>query len=156
MHSHHHQNHEHEEKPLKIPTNGLGFSRKNLPQLGPSDEFLSNIAKHGIKYKEVSVPSHKLKASQAEFQHDTIRQIMNNPRPTKSKVIISNDDHVLDGHHRWLANYNHGVNTQGVRVDMGIHDLIKLAKTFKNTTYKSITDTIGRVVKECLMRKNYK
>jgi len=143
------------ERPLIMPKPGR-FTRKELPQLGPSDEFLANIRKHGIKYKEGSFESHKLMASQSEFHPHKIRAIMKDPKPSKTKVIISKDDHILDGHHRWIVNLNRGTNTRGVQVDLPIIDLIALSKTFENSSYKDIGAAIGRVVKECLARKNYK
>lgn len=146
-------------KHIIIPKIGLTFSRKLLPQLGSTDELLKNLQKHNINYKHISIDPGKLKSSQSEFNKDAVLGIMKKPRQTPSSIIISNDGHVLDGHHRWIANFNKGERTKAVQVDMPILDLMRLVQTFKNTHYKdkdNIRSTIKQVVSEAIINKKYK
>lgn len=142
---------------IKLPPVGLNFSRTDLPQLGTKEDFLANLQKHKVKFKHDSVDSHKLRSSQNEFNKDAIHSLMNDPHKAKSAIVISKDNYVVDGHHRWAANYNAGKKTNTVRVDLPVLELIRLAKTFPQTKYKDIKDvksSIKKVVKEAREREN--
>lgn len=144
---------------IKIPKVGLTFSRKLMPQLGSTDQFLKNLDKENIKYKKVSVEPENLKASQSEFNIDAVRSIMTDPKKTKSSIVISKDNYILDGHHRWIADYNKGVKTQAIMVDLPILELMRVAKTFDTTTYKDIQNVgpvIKKVVAEAVIARKYK
>lgn len=149
---------------IKIPTDGsLGISRKDMPQLGPKDEFLGELDKRGIKYSHEKIHPKELKASQGEFDKNAIKEIMHDEKPVKSGVITSKDNYVLDGHHRWIAKYNKNEHIDTTKVDMPILDLLHTVKGFKNTHYKDINDVgkhhrklmdpIKRTVKESIKRK---
>ena len=95
---------------IKIPPIGLTFSRDQMPQLGPKEGFLANLQKHKIKFHKVTIDSKDLKSSQGEFNKDAIASLMIDPKTSKSAIVISKDNYVLDGHHRWAANYNNDEN----------------------------------------------
>ena len=150
--------------PIKIPKIGLTFSRATMPQLGPTEPFLKQLDKHGVSYKHEEVHPHTLKASQSEFNHDAIRSLMSNPKKARSSVVISADDHVVDGHHRFIASYNLKQTQKVVRVNLPILDLIHLAKKFPTTTYKTVHDvksvrgimeSIQTVVRERIKNTKY-
>lgn len=144
---------------IKIPKIGLTFSRKLMPQLGATEDFLKNLDKENIKYDRVSVEPGDLRASQTEFNLDAVQSIMTEPKKTKSSIVISNDNYIVDGHHRWIADYNKGVKTQAIRVDLPILELMRVAKSFENTTYKdvqSVGPVIKKVVSEALIARKYK
>lgn len=129
------------ESGVVIPHDGsLGLSRSQLPQLGPKEAFLKELDKLGIKHHPETINPRKLKASQGEFNKDIIQNIMLNPGPRKSAIIVSKDGYVLDGHHRWIAAWNKKEQMPCIRVDMLILDLIALVKRFTGTQYKSLDD----------------
>lgn len=130
---------------LKLPPIGLTYSRDQLPQLGPIEGFLANLRKAGITWKECRIAAHRLKSSQMEFNREAIIQILKDEHPTKSRIVISSDNYVLDGHHRWAARYNTNESVSCIRVNLPILDLIQLAKTFKTSTYKPI-ESVGRTI----------
>lgn len=144
-------------KEIKIPKIGY-FPRDRMPQVGPKDKFLDNLKKHDIKYHEVETDSSKLKPLQSEFNKDIVKSIIEQPRKAQSTVIISKEKHILDGHHRWLANYNIGKDTNAIQVDLPTVELIKFIKSLKTTTYKNIhhVDSIKRVVREHWEERKYK
>lgn len=146
-----------EKKDIKLPPAGLNFSRTDLPQLGAKEDFLANLQKHKVKFKHDTVDSNKLRGSQGEYNKDAIHSLIHDPHKSKSAIVISKDNYVVDGHHRWCANYNMGKNTNAVRVNLPILELIRLAKTFPQTKYKNIHDvksSIKKVVKEAREREN--
>lgn len=137
-------------KEIKIPKIGMTFSRKLMPQLGPTEDFLKNLKDRNIKYDHVKVDPSELKASQMEFNHDAIRSIMTEPKKTKSSIVISNDGYILDGHHRWIADYNKGLKTSAVQVDLPILELMRVARGLQNTQYKEVKE-VGNVIKRVVM-----
>ena len=144
---------------IKIPPIGLTFSRDQMPQLGPKEDFLANLQRHKIKFHKATVDSKDLKSSQGEFNKDAIASLMVDTKTVKSAIVISKDNYVLDGHHRWAANYNNDEKTNAIQVDLPILELIRVAKTFPTTKYKDVqhvNSSIKKVIKEFIILRNYK
>lgn len=127
-----------------------------MPQLGPLEDFLKNLDSQDIGYENVVVKPDELRASQQEFNLDKVRSMMNEPKNYKSGIIISNDNYVLDGHHRWIACYNKGHNVKAVKVDLPILELMRTAKSMENIEYRNVTESVKSVVKYSLARRKYK
>jgi len=125
---------------IKLPKIGLTFSRAIMPQLGKTEDFLKQLDRHGIKYSHEKIHPKNLKASQSEFNYDAIRSLMTNPKKARSSVVISSDNHVVDGHHHFVASYNLDQEQKVIRVHLPILDLINLVKKFPTTTYKTVDD----------------
>ena len=142
---------------IKIPPIGLTYKRSEMPQLGATNDFLHQLQNHKVKFHYTNVDSKDLKASQGEFNKDKIHSIIHDPQKTKSSVVISKDNYVIDGHHRWAANYNTGKKTKAVKVHLPVLELLKLAKTFPTTKYKNIhqvKESVMKVVREAREREN--
>lgn len=138
---------------ITVPAGGLGFTRKTLPQLGPTEKFVENLKSHNIKHHEVTVDSQHLRPSQSQFNFDNVASIMKQKLHTKSSVVISRDGYVIDGHHRWLAHYNKKEKMKALQVDMPALEIIQMAKSFNHTSYKDVHDMVRRVVQEALKRR---
>lgn len=114
---------------IDIPNIGQVFSRDLLPQIDNHNEFLDYLKNNGIKYSQRFVDSDKLKSSQMEFDDDKIYALMN--KDGQRRIIISNDNYVLDGHHRWLAVHNsENRKLNAFIIDLPILELIRIAKEF--------------------------
>ena len=126
----------------------MTFARDFMPQIGP--DFVHNLKSRNVPHRLENVKPHTLKASQSEFNHEKVRQMMHVPSKSEKPVVVSNDDHILDGHHRWLADYNKSPkkSMKVLRVDMPILDLIHLTRSFKTTKHKSVVESIRIIVKE--------
>jgi predicted ABC-type ATPase len=84
----------------------LGIPRADMPQIkrahrGAMTNFLNA---RGISLKPETVPASALKPSQADFSPGKVAQAAT--FDTSRRLLISADNHVLDGHHQWLANYD--------------------------------------------------
>lgn len=85
--------------------------RSIMPQITQADleQALIDIeSEHGIAFERDIVDPRSLKPSQGELSlkkiESGVARLLNQshePRP----VLVSNDGYVLDGHHRWAANY---------------------------------------------------
>lgn len=133
---------------IKTPPIGLTFSRSDMPQLGHTGDFLSHLQRHKVKFNHEIVDPHTLRSSQGEFDNNVIHAIatkQSKKRPTSS-IIVSRDNYVVDGHHRWAANYNTKTKTKIIRVHLPILEILRLAKTFPTTKYKAISDVKNSIV----------
>ena len=111
-----------------------------MPQIGPESikDFQKYLKAHGIGYNMAEMPTDSLKATQSEFDGNKIIQLMGTKN--KDPIITSKDDHVLDGHHRWLANHNSNIEkTKCCQIDLPILELVRVAKEYRNVLNESLT-----------------
>jgi hypothetical protein len=117
---------------LDIPHIGLTFSRALMPQISV-DGFLAYLKKQGIPYQKRFVQTGDLKATQMEFEDEKVLAMMYSNSKRRTPIISSADNHVLDGHHRWLADHNSGNSICAAWVvDLPILELMRVAKEFNN------------------------
>jgi len=90
----------------KHPTPGSEADR--LPrkdgEVDGSQAFLQHLGKLGVKTTDGTMLARKLKASQAEMEGAKVSGMMLSDRdPKKSRIWVSKDGYVIDGHHTWAA-----------------------------------------------------
>lgn len=135
-----------EEEISQIP-DSLNIPRNQMPQIKKSDigEFIDFIKSNGIKVEDVDIEVSKLKPTQNEInlnkvkiKHDDIKDNISDIKP----FIMSNDNHILDGHHQLYAlkNLNKEMVVKAHKIDYPMMAIIDFAKKFPKTTYKSITE----------------
>lgn len=127
------------EPEIIVPRENLSISRSHMPQIDSQkrNDFLSSLEKEGISHQYVRMAPIHLKATQGEFDLDKVRSIIKN-RPNVQPSIISKDNFVLDGHHRWLADYNIDKYEPSpvLKINMPILDLLAYARRFKGVEFK--------------------
>ncbi len=130
----------------------LGVPRSSMPQLGDvEDQFLVDLQAEGVGVNVVAIPAGKLKATQRGIQakkaHGMAQSMMMGGGwdPARSSVLVSSDNHILDGHHRWaalmLAAPHRGM--KAVQIDMPIRQL--LARSMRQPGVKR-ADLEGRPI----------
>jgi hypothetical protein len=134
-------------KMIEIPNISLPFSRDLMPQIRDEKSFIATLKKNDVSYTESSVSPLSLKATQMEFDIGKVEAMM--LKPSKSKVIVSNDNYILDGHHRWLVAHNKKQKLDIIRVDLPILELIAMSK-------RSLVECVKNVIRESLTNKKYK
>lgn len=87
--------------------------RDQMPQIAGKDVpgFLKD---HGVKNSKSTVKTAELKPTQSQFNPEKISNM--NSVAKSMPILVSQDNYVLDGHHRWLANH----------YDSGLQDIIRL------------------------------
>ena len=135
------------ESDIAKPRTNLGIDRKQMPQISSQDvnEFISYLKSLGHAVTKSTLPIIQLKMTQKEFNDDKVKHLMKKGKSQLSKpVIVSKDNYLLDGHHRFLALYNLDSSSKipVVKVDVAIHTLLNLAKSFPKTYSKSIHESI--------------
>jgi len=127
----------------------LGIPRADMPQLEQNvvDSFLSDLQKEGVKVEKGRTPVGHLKATQREINAEKVEgmakaheEYLRNGKkgwsPGKNPIIISKDNYVLDGHHRWAAmlTIGPGETMPTVQVDLPMKELLSRAKNAKGVT----------------------
>jgi hypothetical protein len=108
-------------------TGTLGIPRASMPQVrsvhrGAMVQFLKG---RGITHEQTEVAPDQLKPSQAEFSPEKVesaRSFDGTPRP----LLVSSDDHVIDGHHQWLASLQDAPSEPipAIRLNAPAHQLL--------------------------------
>lgn len=105
----------------------LKRDRLRMPQIKSElyNEFVSDLTLNEIKIKEeVLIAKSKLVPSQNELNTDKVNSLKSTKiSGTKLKpILVSNDNVVVDGHHRWAA-YDDNEDVISNLIDMKFDDL---------------------------------
>lgn len=125
-------------KTIKI---GQILDRNVMPQIDNPDDFRGYLQNNKIKSKKRLVDGSDLRSSQLNFDNEKIEAMMMNP--TNKMMVVSNDGHVLDGHHRWIANQKMGRKCLILQTELPILELIKTANDYNNQLNEETLDDIG-------------
>src|SRR6056297_265603 len=132
------------------PQDTLGVKRRDMPQVHRDHypELIDYLKDHGNRFTNKEVHAHELKATQGEFSDKGVRKMMRTGgRPSDSRgkdkkpLIVSADNYIIDGHHRWLAAWNQDDVVPIMKSSLPIRQLFQLIKDFRHTTYKDIHDS---------------
>ena len=127
-------------KPIKgSPADGLPKDPDGGVDLGPL--FIEHLRSKGIRVTEKTYPASHLRASQNELLGNKVLGMMKSVQEGRmgpARIFTSNDQYVVDGHHRWAANVGADIAdgelgnlTQDVNeVDAPILDVLAMANAF--------------------------
>lgn len=84
----------------------LGIPRDNMPQIKAEDRsaLVQFLRARGIDYVETEVLPGGLKPSQAEFSAEKVDKARAHEGGDRA-LLVSEDMHLVDGHHQWLAKW---------------------------------------------------
>lgn len=122
-----------------------GISRKDMPQIKSKhyDDFFEYIKNEGGRTTKKTVNPKKLKPTQTQFSDQgvvkSLKKIRDN-NDSKKEIIISRDNYVMDGHHRWIAHTNAGKPINVIQIDMDSERLLKMMKSYNKVGFKDIYD----------------
>jgi len=127
---------------------GLQLTRQDLPQIKSSDvlEFMKWLrTEHDVATEEETINPSDLTPIQKEINLDKVAGMVAakglEVLATDKPVMVSGDDYLIDGHHRWYALLDADYPTIDiVRVGMTAAELIPLMKTWDKTSFKSTVD----------------
>jgi hypothetical protein len=135
-------------KKIKIPKKeNLDIPRRNMPQIKTKhlDKFKDWVKDQGFKTEKDYIPAKDLKPTQKDFNTKKVFEILNNdPEKLKKTILVSKDNYIIDGHHKWLAHYNIDENKKidVLKVNLEVEDLLEKAKEFPKVRYKDIDDKV--------------
>ena len=95
-------------KPDSVDTKGL--KRSEMPQVHKDHypALIDYLQDNGAEFTKQTMPAKELKAVQGEFSDAGVmkqirKQMAGEPR---KPIIASQDNYIIDGHHRWLVAWN--------------------------------------------------
>lgn len=97
-------------------------------------QMVDHLEKNGVTTKNAEIPVGKLKATQSEIKADKVfgmaQAYLKGKFPNiDDSVVVSSDNHILDGHHRWAAllTIDPGRTMKVKQIDMTMKELLKEA-----------------------------
>ena len=127
---------------------GMQLSRQDLPQIKSTrvPEFMEWLREeHGVSTERESVNPSELTPIQKEINLDKVAGMVSKKGleslATSKPVLVSSDDYLIDGHHRWYALVDAEYpSIDVVKVNMLAEELIPLMKSWDKTSYKGAMD----------------
>lgn len=121
-----------------------GIPRIEMPQMSKLQTriFINNLIEKGYRVEYGKEKASNLRATQNQLVGakvaDNVRKMKAEPERMNRRIVISKDDYILDGHHKWAAmlaidarnNKIGDLKMRVARVDIDILTLLKLAKQF--------------------------
>ena len=120
---------------FEVPAIGQTFSRDLMPQLDSG--FLKYLKQKNISFTKETVNTADLKSTQSEFDDMKILNLMSSDND--DTIFVSNDNYVLDGHHRWIAAHNTDGKTEAYVIDLPILELYRVAKEYESMLKEEVT-----------------
>ena len=126
------------------PKDTKGIKRSDMPQVSNKDypEFFEYLKSNGATFEmQRDIPANTFKSTQGEFSDAGIERSMTKllKGAKKKPIIVSQDNYIIDGHHRWLVAMNLGNSTvDTIKISMDADELLALVKAFNKTSYKDI------------------
>ena len=131
------------------PEDTFGIKREDMPQVHKDhyDELVQHIRNHGGNYIKKHADPKTLKAVQCEFSDEGIEKMIHAKDEvagtTREKpLLVSQDNFIVDGHHRWLAAYHLNETIPVLKFSIPIKQLFNIIKDFDHTTYKEIYEVM--------------
>jgi len=125
------------------------LNRNKMPQVNTQNLSKAiDMVSDKVKVTKGKIEAGKLKKSQKQLYKDKVQGIADRfTSPTKLKpLIISKDNHIVDGHHRWAAaifKWGNDVKIPIIRINLPILKAIEIYAEIANTMNEDINIPIN-------------
>ena len=93
------------------------YDREDMPQVDDIPRAIKDMKEKGIEIKKEKFKPSDMKPSQKTLTVDKVDSIAKDFDPKKMKdIILSLDDHIVDGHHRWAGAIKAGYGNDKVSI----------------------------------------
>lgn len=113
-------------------------ARKHMPQIDKMDEFLEDLKSDGYKIKYSDMNPKDLKPTQTEFNEEKVKSMIQAGSYKNKPIVVTDDNYILDGHHRWKAHLDQKEDQPVIKVNMNFDDLFDYVDGKKYVKYKEI------------------
>lgn len=109
----------------------LNIPRADMPQIKAEHRgaMVNFLNARDIAHTQEEVPASSLKPTQEEFSPAKVKKALGFEGGERS-ILISSDNHVLDGHHQWLAKVEGDQPVKVIRLDAPIKQLLDTVREF--------------------------
>ncbi|PPD48391.1 MAG: hypothetical protein CTY14_02190 [Methylotenera sp.] len=113
----------------------LNIPRSEMPQVKAEHRgaMVNFLNARGVDHTQETVPASSLKPTQQEFSEAKVKKASEYAGGDRS-ILVSADNHVLDGHHQWLSKLNKGGDVDVIRLNAPIAQLLNDVKEFPSST----------------------
>ncbi|AEZ50893.1 multidomain (soluble lytic transglycosylase/helicase/methylase) protein [Burkholderia phage DC1] len=121
----------------------LGIPRDQMPQVPTQSHggLVNHLNAQGIEHETKMVPAADLKPTQAEFSPGKVAQAKE--ATGDRAVIVSNDGHIIDGHHQALAAAEEGKDVKAIVLDAPVDQALEAVKN-SPSAQQAADDAAGR------------
>jgi hypothetical protein len=116
----------------------LNIPRAEMPQVKAEHRgaLVNFLNAKGISHEKETVPANELKPTQAEFSPEKVKKAQNYEGGDRS-ILISSDNHVVDGHHQWLAKLDNNEDVNVIRLNAPIKTLLNDVNEFPSAEQRA-------------------
>lgn len=124
---------------LKTPVGNLGLTRVAMPQIESVDRLRKGLRSLEIDFFESKIPVSKLRLAQNEINKFKILKLMRIIRREgigkMDPIVVSRDNYVIDGSHRFVAKLNQSKRAKipALKVDMDALELVEFLNQNRTT-----------------------
>jgi hypothetical protein len=112
------------------------YDREEMPQTDDVPAAVKQLKERGITVKKEKMTPAYMKPSQTTLDAAKVKKIAKDITPTKcDSIVMSLDDHIVDGHHRWAALKSAGYANDKVSIYR-----IMLTRRQAIQVYREVTD----------------
>lgn len=130
--------------------NGKGIARKDMPQIRSDDmkKFETFLRDQSISITDVKIEASKILPVQSEISKEKTEGMvfaheLGTFDVTKKPVLLSNDNYLMDGHHRWAASDELGLSMNGRMVDLPSDQLLEMMEQFPASFKEGLSSNRG-------------
>jgi hypothetical protein len=127
---------------MYYPPHNLGYSRINMPQIEDNLQldFFKYLTNTGVKFDKKNITIGNIKPAQKDLRVDVATNLLKSGSvKLKKPLLISSDNYLMDGHHRWLAlmfdNPKQKLNV--VVINVKGKSLLQIMRKFDKVEFKS-------------------
>ena len=113
----------------------LAVPRAEMPQIKAEHRgaMVNFLNARGVEHEEDTVPAASLKPTQAEFSRQKVEKAKSFEGGDRA-ILVSEDGHVVDGHHQWMAKRDTGEDVRVIRLKAPVRELLKVVPEFPSAT----------------------
>lgn len=117
-----------DEKPFAPDTGTLGIPRAEMPQVPTQSHggLVKHLNAQGIAHETTTVDAAALKPTQAEYSPSKVAKAKE--ATGDRAVIVSNDGHIIDGHHQAIAAAEDGKAVKAIVLDAPVEQALEAVK----------------------------
>ena len=117
------------------------WRREDMPQIDDVQMFQDHLRKHFASFRREDISPAHLHATQNEINLGLVFRIISSGINTHAHpIIVSKDNHILDGHNRWYAALILRIPVHCIVVDREIRSLLHLALAMPNVNKLSVNN----------------
>ena len=122
-------------KPFAASHGTLGIPRREMPQIKSGDRaaMVQFLRSRGIESRQEEVDPKSLKPTQAEFSPCKVDAAKNYSGGDRA-ILISEDGHIVDGHHQWMAALDAGKPIRVIRLMAPMTRVLMMVHRMPSTT----------------------